>query len=73
MYNYNVHLKLYWIFGHVDIKNNEMINKIIEKTHSFILFSLERFYHEVITRISFIRILSRKIWNKRWKEKIKEI
>ena len=44
-----------------------------EKAHNFILSSFERFYQKMTTRMNFIRVLLRKIWNKRWKEKTKEV
>ena len=69
--NHNVHLKLHWIFDHADIKSNEMIDKMTEKTHNFTLSSPERLHHEVTTRVSFIRVSSQKIWDKRWKEETK--
>ena len=71
--NYNAQLKLHWIFDYADIKGNKIIDKITEKIYSFILSSFERLYYEVTTRISFIRVSSRKIWDKKWKERTKEI
>ena len=38
-----------------------MIDKMINKAHNFTLFSFERLYHEITTRMNFIRALSRKI------------
>ena len=70
--SHGAHLKFYWILGHADIESNEMIDKMTEKAHSFVLSSLERLHHEVTTRMSLIRASSRKIWNKRWKEETKE-
>ena len=49
-----------------------MIDKMTKKIHSFVLLSLKRLHHEMTTRMNFIRVLSRKIWNKKWKEKTKE-
>ena len=70
--NYNIRLKFYWIFNYASIESNKMIDKMIKRTYNFILFSFKHLHHEIITRVSFIRVLSRKIWDKRWKEKIKE-
>ena len=50
-----------------------MIDKMTEKAHSFFLSSSKRLHHEMTTRMNFIRDLSRKIWDKRWREKIKKI
>ena len=71
--NYGVHLKFYWIFDHTNIESNEMIDKIIKKAYDFVLFSSERLHHEITTQVNFIRISSRKIWNKKWKEKMKKV
>ena len=71
--NHDAHLTLHWISEHANIKNNEMINKIMKKTYNFFLSSLKRLHHEVITRMNFIRDLSRKIWNRRWQEKTKKV
>ena len=71
--NYDVHLKLYWIFDHTNIESNEMINKMTEKAHNFVLSSFERFHHEMTTRMNFIRVSSRKNWDKKWKERTKEV
>ena len=70
--NYDVHLKFHWIFDHTNIKDNEMTDKITERAYSFILFSSKRLRHEVTTRVSFIRVSSRRIWNKKWEKKIKK-
>ena len=50
-----------------------MIDKITEKTHNFSLSSSKRLHHEVTTQINFIRDLSRKIWGRKWREKMKRI
>ena len=50
-----------------------MTDKMTEKIHSFALSSFERLHHEVTARMSLIRVSSRKIWDKRWKEKTKEV
>ena len=50
-----------------------MIDKIIEKAYNFTLFSFERFRYEMTIRINLARVLLRKNWNKRYKEKIKKI
>ena len=70
--SHDIHLKLHWIFGHANIEGNEMTDKMTEKAHNFALSPPERFHHEVTTRVSLIRVSSRKIWNKRWKEETKE-
>ena len=70
--NHNAYLKFHWIFDHADIKSNEMINKMIKRTHNFALSSFERFHHEITTRVNLIRISSQKIWNKRWKKETKK-
>ena len=49
-----------------------MINKIIKKTHSFFLSSSKCLHHKMTTRMNFIRDLSRKIWNRKWREKTKK-
>ena len=67
--NHDVHLKLYWIFDHANIEDNEMINKIIKKTHNFVLSSFKRLHHEMTMRMNLIRISSRKIWDKKRKKK----
>ena len=61
IHNHDAHLKFHSIFDYMSIENNEMINKITEKIHDLILFLSERFHYEIITRISFIRVSSRKI------------
>ena len=71
--SYDVYLKFYWIFDHADIESNEMTDKMTERAHNFVLSSLERFHHEVTARMNLIRVLSRKIWNKRWKEETKKV
>ena len=71
--DHDVHLTLYWIFEHADIKDNEMINKIMKKTHSFFLSSSKRLHYKMTTRMSLIRDLSRKIWSKKWRERTKEV
>ena len=71
--NHDAHLKFHWIFDHADIKSNEMTDKMTEKAHNFALSSLERFHHEMTARMSLIRVSSRKIWDKRWKEKTKKV
>ena len=50
-----------------------MIDKMTERAYNFALSSFERFHHEMITRVNFICVSSQKIWNKRWKEKMKEV
>ena len=50
-----------------------MTDKIIKKTHNLVLFSFERLHHKMTTWINFIRVSSRKIWNKKWKEKMKKV
>ena len=57
--NHDIHLKFHEIFNHASIESNEMIDKITEKTHDFALLSSKRLYHEITTRINFIRISSR--------------
>ena len=71
--NYDVHLKFYWIFNHANIENNEITDKVTKKAHNFVLFSLKRLCYEVTTRVNFIRVLSRRIWNKKWKKKMKKV
>ena len=71
--SHDVYLKLHWIFDHASIKSNEMTNKMTEKIYNFTLSSLERFHYKMTARMSLIRASSRKIWNKRWKEEMKEI
>ena len=68
----NAHLKLHWIFDHANIESNEMINKVTEKAHDFALISSTHIHHEVTTRMSFIRAIPRKIWDKKWKKEIKK-
>ena len=70
--NHNVHLKFHWILDHANIENNEIIDKMTEKAHSFTLPPFERFYHKVTAQISFIRVSSRRSWDKKWKEETKE-
>ena len=48
-----------------------MIDKMTKRAHNFILSSFERLHYEVTARMSFIRVSSRKIWDKKWKEKTK--
>ena len=43
-----------------------------KKTHNFALLSFERLYHEMTTQMNLICVSSRKVWNKKWKEKMKE-
>ena len=50
-----------------------MIDKVTEKAHDFALFLSEHLYHEITTRMNLIRATSRKIWNKRWKERTKRV
>ena len=45
----------------------------MKKTHSFFLSSSKRLHHEMTARVNLIRDLSRKIWNRKWQEKTKEI
>ena len=71
--NHDTHLKLHWIFGHAGIESNEITDKMTKKAHNFALSSFERFHHEMTARVSLIRVSSRKIWNKRWKEETKEV
>ena len=70
--NYDIYLKFHWIFDYASIEDNEIIDKIIKKAHNFVLSSFERLHHKMTTQMNFIRVLSRKIWNKRWKKKTKE-
>ena len=69
----DAHLTLHWISEHANIENNEMIDKIMKKAHNLFLSSSKRLHHEVTTRMNFIHDLSRKIWDRRWREKTKEI
>ena len=71
--NHNVQLKFYQIFDYASIKDNEMINKIIKKIYNFALLLFERLHYKITTRINFIHVLSRKIWNKKCKKRIKEV
>ena len=71
--SHDAHLKFHWIFDHANIESNEIINKMTEKAHNFALLSFERFHHEMTTQMNFIRASSRKIWDKRWKEEMKEV
>ena len=50
-----------------------MIDKIAKKIHSFFLSSPKRLHHEMTTRVSFIRDLSRKTWDKKWREETKGV
>ena len=69
----DIYLTLHWIFKHADIEDNKIIDKMTEKAHSFFLSSLKCLHHEMTTRINFIRDLSRKIWDRKWREKTKEV
>ena len=71
--DHETHLTLHWIFEHANIENNEMIDKIIKKAHNFSLSSSKRLHHEVTTRMNFIRDLSWKIWDRRWRKETKEV
>ena len=71
--SHDVHLKFYWIFDHANIEDNEMINKMTKKAHNFVLSSFKRFHYKMTIRMNFIRVSSRKIWNKKWKEKTKDV
>ena len=59
--NHDVYLKLHCNFNYANIKNNEMIDKITEKTYNFALSLFERFYYKVTTRMNLIRISLQKI------------
>ena len=50
-----------------------MIDKITKKTHNFFLSSSKYLHHEMTARMNLICDLSRKIWNKKWRKKTKEI
>ena len=49
-----------------------MIDKITKKAHNFFLRLSKRMHHEVITRMNFIRVMLRKKWNKKWRERTKK-
>ena len=44
-----------------------------EKMHNFFLSSSKRLHHKMITRMNLIRDLSRKIWDRKWQERTKEV
>ena len=71
--NHDVHLKLYWIFDHVNIKGIEMTDKMTEKAHNFVLSSFKRLHHEMTAQMNLIRVSSQKNWDKKWKEETKEV
>ena len=58
--DHDVHLKFHWIFDYAGIEGNEMIDKITERAHNFVLSSFERLHYKMTTRVSFIRVSSRK-------------
>ena len=68
IHNHDTYLKFYWIFDHAGIENNKIIDKMTEKIHNFVLSSFERFHHKMTTQVNFIRVSSRKIWDKKWKK-----